>query len=114
MGRSEGFVAARACVPAVLTDMLEHQPFTPAKLGFAWQIAVGPALARQTRVVCDGGVLRVRSGDARWSREVERSRAVILSRLDLLLGPNVISELICESPSSLARSAFPPENSSAR
>jgi hypothetical protein len=37
----------------------------------------------------DAGVLRVSSGDARWMREVERSRAVILERLRSLLGPAV-------------------------
>ncbi|HEX2443109.1 MAG TPA: DciA family protein [Vicinamibacterales bacterium] len=114
MPSSRRFVQARECVPLALGALLERQPLTPAKIAFAWHMAVGPALARQTSVRADGGVLRVQGRDARWSREIERSRVVIIERLRALLGDNVVSELICENPSSSAPSAFPPENSSAR
>lgn len=79
----------RACVSDTLRAVLARQPLTPGKIAFAWQMAVGPALARATTVEYDAGVLRVSSGDARWMREVERSRAVILERLRSLLGPAV-------------------------
>jgi Dna[CI] antecedent, DciA len=108
------FVQARDCMPGALGALLERQPLTPAKVAFAWQMAVGPALARQTSVRVDGSILRVRSGDARWSREIERSHAVIIERLRTLLGNHVVSELICENPSSSAPSVLPRENSSAR
>jgi hypothetical protein len=113
MAPSRRFVQARECVPLALGALLERQPLTPAKLAFAWQMAVGPALARQTSVRADGSVLRVQSRDARWCREVERSRAVIIERLHTFLGSHVVSELICENPSSSAPSAFRRENSSA-
>ena len=85
----------RACVTTTVSALLARQPLTPAKIAFAWQIAVGPALARATSVSCERGVLRVRSGDIRWMREVERSRSMILERLRSLLGP-AVSELKTE------------------
>jgi predicted nucleic acid-binding Zn ribbon protein len=92
MPRSGEFVPTRACVPDTVLALLKRQPLTPAKIAFAWQMAVGPALARTTNVEYDGGVLRVTSGDRRWIREVERSQGVILERLRALLGP-AVSEL---------------------
>jgi hypothetical protein len=114
MAPSRPFVQARDCVPRALGALLERQPLTPAKIAFAWETAVGPALARQTSVRADGSVLRVQSGDARWCREIERSRGVIIERLRAFLGSHVVSELICENPSSSAPSAFQRESSSAR
>jgi predicted nucleic acid-binding Zn ribbon protein len=89
MPRSGEFVPTRACVPDSVSTLLARQPLTPAKIAFAWQMAVGPGLARATSVEYDGGVLRVTSSDGRWMREVERSRAMILERLRALLGPAV-------------------------
>jgi hypothetical protein len=116
MPSSRRFVQARECVPLALGALLERQPLTPAKIAFAWQMAVGPALARQTSVRAEGSVLRVQSRDrdARWCREIERSRPVIIERLRAYLGNHVVSELICESPSSSVPSVLPRENSSAR
>jgi hypothetical protein len=80
-------------VPRVLAAVLARQPLTPAKVAFAWQMAVGPALARMTTVESDAGVLRVKSTDVRWTREIERSRPLLLSRLEQLLGAGVITEI---------------------
>jgi hypothetical protein len=38
----------------------------------------------------DDGVLRVKTKDAAWQREVERSAALIRSRLETLLGEQVV------------------------
>jgi len=38
-------------------------------------------------------VLAVRAADARWIREIDRAQDIILSRLQHLLGPNVVSRL---------------------
>jgi hypothetical protein len=38
----------------------------------------------------EGGTLRVTAQGAQWRREVERSLGLIRSRLDTLLGPDVI------------------------
>ncbi|MGH9314847.1 MAG: DciA family protein [Vicinamibacterales bacterium] len=97
MARSGEFVPTRACVPDTVSAVLARQPLTPGKIAFAWQMAVGPALARATSVEYESGVLRVSSGDRRWMREVERSRAVILGRLRSLLG-SAVSELRTENP----------------
>jgi hypothetical protein len=92
MPTSGEFVPTRACVSDSVLALLARQPLSQGKIVFAWQMAVGPALARVTNVDYDAGVLRVTSIDQRWMREVERSRTVILERLRALLGP-AVSEL---------------------
>ena len=57
-------------------------------------MAVGPALDRATRVRLAGQALVV-EGDARWLREVARSRDLVLSRLKRLLGPGVVVSISC-------------------
>lgn len=93
MRRAGDFAPARACVPETLAALLARQPPSAAKVAFAWQIAVGPALARVTAVERDGTTLRVRTSDARWSRELERSRGVILDRLASLLGADGVRDV---------------------
>ena len=80
-------------IPGALAALLRTGPMSPAKLTFAWQVAVGTALARVTAVHLEGKVLLVDAQTAMWSREVKRSTALILGRLEHLLGPNVISEI---------------------
>jgi Dna[CI] antecedent, DciA len=96
MPRSGKFVSTRACASDTVPALLARQPMSAGKIAFAWQLAVGPALARATSVTYRDGVLSVRSGDARWIREVERSRGIILERLQSLLGP-AVSELRTEN-----------------
>lgn len=74
----------------VLADIVRRQPPSPARTNFAWQLAVGPALARVTRVSLDGqGVLTIEPADERWAQEIERAREIALSRLQNLLGDEV-------------------------
>jgi hypothetical protein len=80
-------------MPESLEALLARQPPSAAKLTFAWQMAVGPALARVTAVERDGTTLRVRTSDARWSRELERSQGVILARLASLLGAGAVRDI---------------------
>jgi Dna[CI] antecedent DciA-like protein len=80
----------------VAAEIIRHQPPSQARTEFAWGIAVGAALARASTVELANGVLHVRARDARWSREIERNRDVILERLRNLLGD--VSDLdICAS-----------------
>jgi hypothetical protein len=51
---------------------------------------VGPAIDHATSVNWSDGILRVHAKDAAWRREVERSAALIRSRLDYLLGERVV------------------------
>jgi predicted nucleic acid-binding Zn ribbon protein len=75
----------------VLAQLLRRQPSTPARTAFAWQLAVGATLARATRVSLVDGVLHVSARDPRWLQEVSRARAVVLERLQEVLGPEVTS-----------------------
>ena len=76
--------------PAVLAGILRRQPDSPGRTAFAWQMAVGPALARATSVELVDGTLTVRAADPRWLREVSRSSDVVLTRLQHLLGPDAV------------------------
>jgi predicted nucleic acid-binding Zn ribbon protein len=70
----------------VIAEVVRRQPPSPARTTFAWTVAVGPALARSTRVTLEGQILRVRARDVRWAAEIERLSEAILPRLQHLLG----------------------------
>ena len=77
-------------MPDALAAVLRRAPLTPEKVAFSWRTAVGPAVDKVTSVELHNGVLHVRAKDATWQREVERSAALIRSRLDSLLGEQVV------------------------
>ena len=77
-------------MPDALAAVLRKAPMTPEKVAFAWRTAVGPAVDRVTSIELRGAVLHVRAKDAAWQREVERSAALIRTRLDALLGAAVV------------------------
>jgi hypothetical protein len=76
--------------PRVIAEIVRRQPASKERTNFAWQLAVGPALARVTTVDLIEGVLTVRSRDPRWSPELERAKATVLARLQHLLGPEAV------------------------
>jgi predicted nucleic acid-binding Zn ribbon protein len=81
-------------LPSVLAEVLQKAPLCPEKVHFAWRAAVGPALARATRVDLAGdGVLHVATGDAQWAREIQRSSRLILHRLAALLGDGLVQRI---------------------
>jgi hypothetical protein len=80
-------------VPGALIQLLRDTPISDGKVGFAWSAAVGPALARATRVKLDGQTLLVETTSAQWSREVMRSSPMILKRLELLLGAGAVAKI---------------------
>jgi len=80
---------------AVLADVIRRQPPSSARTAFAWSVAAGPAMARAASVEARNGVLVVSPKDARWAREIERSSATLLSRVQTLLGREVTSLQIC-------------------
>ena len=81
----------------VLQRLLSVQPTTSGKVTFAWRIAAGPALGRAGTVEwSEDGTLRVRARDAAWLRELRQARPVIVERLTLLLGANVVRKLVIE------------------
>jgi predicted nucleic acid-binding Zn ribbon protein len=87
----------------VLPALLARAPMTPEKLAFVWGQAVGPAIARASTTTLAGTTLTVRTGDAAWAREIERSRALILARVQHLLGADVVTTLSIERPADTGR-----------
>jgi hypothetical protein len=77
-------------MPEALAAVLRRAPLTPEKVAFSWRTAVGPAVDKVTSVHLRDGVLHVRARDMTWQREIERSAALIRSRLDSLLGDGVV------------------------
>jgi predicted nucleic acid-binding Zn ribbon protein len=79
---------------AVLAEIIRRQPACQERTAFAWQLTVGPALARVTSVELDGeGLLTVRSRDPRWLHELERARPAVLQKMQHLLGPRQVTKL---------------------
>jgi hypothetical protein len=84
-------IPVRQVVPDAVADIIRKAPLSPEKVAFAWRSVVGPAIDQATTVNWgDDGVLRVKTKDAAWQREVERSAALIRSRLETLLGEKVV------------------------
>ena len=77
-------------MPAALAEILRKAPMSHEKMAFAWRSAVGPTMDRGTSIALEGSVLRVRTDNVAWRREVERSGLLIRTRLDALLGKGVI------------------------
>jgi len=81
-------------VPGALMELLRGAPLSDGKVTFAWNAAVGPALERVTTVKLERTVLIVDAASPQWSRELERSRGVILGRLQSLLGTDAVSSIL--------------------
>ena len=77
----------------VIAQIVRRQPCSPARTAFAWELAVGPSLARVTSVEMEGTTLRVRSADPRWLREIDRAVPMILPKLQQLLGEGVVTKV---------------------
>ena len=77
-------------MPSALVSILEKAPLSPEKVSFAWRAAVGRSMDNVTSVELRESVLYVRTKDAAWRREVERSAGLIRARLDRLLGDGVV------------------------
>ena len=92
----------------VLAEIVRRQPSSPARTAFAWQIVVGPALAKATAVELADGVLTVRSTDARWTLEINRARALVLARLQHLLGAESVTSLRIEREPDVRRRPLRP------
>jgi hypothetical protein len=77
----------------VLAEIVRRQPPSAARTAFAWELAVGPSLARVTSVEMKGTTLRVASADPRWLKEIERARGIILPKLAQLLGEESVTKI---------------------
>ncbi len=85
-------------VPAALMELLRASPLSDGKITFAWRTVVGPALERVTDVKLEGGVLIVQVTSAPWAREVRRSSAMILGRLQEYLGKDTVTSIVVREP----------------
>jgi hypothetical protein len=81
-------------VDSVIPRLLAQSPMTPEKVNFAWRVAVGAAIDHVTRARLAGVTLLV-DGDPHWLREVDRSRDLILGRLQRLLGADNVRGIKC-------------------
>ena len=77
----------------VLAEVVRRQPASPARTTFAWELAVGPTLARVTTVNLQQGVLQVSAADPRWLKEIERARPALLPKLQQLLGAGTVTKI---------------------
>lgn len=80
-------------VPSLVADVIRRQPSSPARTSFAWQMVVGPAVARATVVELVEGTLVVKADDPRWVAEIARAQDSVLKRLQQLLGSDQIRRI---------------------
>jgi hypothetical protein len=83
-----------SAVPGAVAELLRAAPLSRGKVEFAWKAAVGPAIDRVTAVRLESGVLLVDATSAAWGREVSRSSRMILPRLQALLGPGIVKDIV--------------------
>ena len=108
-------IPVQTIVPGALAAIIRKAPLTPQKIAFAWQTAVGAAIAGSTDAVLETGRLRVRAKNEAWQREIERSAAIIRARLDDLLGSGVVRYIDVTVATAAPAEARPPvESQSAR
>lgn len=79
---------------SVIAEIVRRQPASKERTGFAWQLAVGQALARVTTVDLTDGVLSVRAIDRRWLLEIERAREAVLQKMQHLLGRDEVARIV--------------------
>jgi predicted nucleic acid-binding Zn ribbon protein len=89
---------AQDILAGVLPRLLSKAPLTPEKVQFAWRTAVGPQVARATRVVLRDRRLLVSADDERWTHEVERAAHLIVPKLRALLGDENVAGLAIQAP----------------
>ena len=83
----------RDALPRAVAALIRDAPLSPGKTDFAWRVAVGPTVHRNTAVRLEQGVLLVDASTRQWAEEVRRSTRVILARLQALLGEAAVSRI---------------------
>ncbi len=85
-------------MPGALVDILRDTPLSEGKVSFAWRAAVGTAFDKVTAVRLEGRVLVVEAETKAWAREVRRSAAIVLGRLQTLLGKDAVTSISVREP----------------
>ena len=78
----------------VLAEIVRRQPAAKESTNFAWQLAVGQALARATTVELRDGVLTVRAVDRRWIQEIDRAKASVMMKMQNILGGDQVTRIV--------------------
>jgi predicted nucleic acid-binding Zn ribbon protein len=86
-------IPVQSFATGVIAEIVRRQPASRDRTNFAWQLAVGQALARATTVELSDGVLNVRAVDRRWIREIERARETVLAKMQHILGADAVRTL---------------------
>ena len=77
-----------------LRTLLENQPVTESKVGFAWRVAAGETMAAAATIEWSGdGTLRVTPKSDTWRNEIVRARPIVAQRLASLLGNGVVKKI---------------------
>ena len=84
-------IPVQQVMPAVLASVLRQAPLSPEKVASAWRTAVGAAIDRASTVELRGSTLAVSVKSDEWRHELARSTPMIRARLDLVLGPGVVT-----------------------
>lgn len=85
-------------LPDAIALVMRQAPLSNEKVAFAWRFAVGPALDRATSVTLRETTLHVDARDASWRGEIERSRPLILRRMETVLGRGIVTGLALDRP----------------
>ena len=80
-------------LPRALAEIVRQAPLSAGKVDFAWRSAVGTTLARTTAVRLEDGVLLVEAQSAQWGSAVMRASGMILTRLQSVLGADVVTAI---------------------
>ena len=78
----------------VLAEIVRRQRPSKERTNFAWQLAVGQALARATTVDLKDGVLTVRALDQRWIQEIDRARDRVIGKMRHILGEDQVRNIV--------------------
>jgi predicted nucleic acid-binding Zn ribbon protein len=78
----------------VIAEIVRRQPASKERTNFAWQLAVGPALARATTVELTDGVLTVRAVDRRWIQEIDRAKVNVMLKMQNILGSDQVTRIV--------------------
>ena len=85
-------------LPDTVALVMRQAPLSNEKVAFAWRFAVGPALDRATSVTLRETTLHVDARGASWRGEIERSRSLILRRMETVLGRGIVTGLALDRP----------------
>lgn len=80
-------------MPRVVTEIVRKAPLSPGKVAFAWTMAVGPAVERNTAIHLEHGLLIIDAASKQWADEVRRSSRVIMARLKAMLGDEAVTRI---------------------